>query len=146
MRQWRAVHGPEREVFFAQEQPPGRLGLSDFTVCDELEVVVAGVAFAIGWTPCVGPTLAGILALSAGNASPAQGAVLLGIFSLGLGLPFLLFGLGITRATSLATAMRRHARRISVASGAVLVVFCVLLATGQLARMTGQLARFGIEI
>ena len=46
VRQWRAVHGPEREVFFAQEHPPGRLGLSDFTVCDELEVVVAGVAFA----------------------------------------------------------------------------------------------------
>jgi hypothetical protein len=45
VRQWRAVHGPEREVFFAQEHPPGRLGLSDFSVCDELEVVVAGVAF-----------------------------------------------------------------------------------------------------
>ncbi len=46
VRQWRSVHGPEREVFFAQEHPPGRLGLSDFTVCDELEVVIAGVAFA----------------------------------------------------------------------------------------------------
>jgi hypothetical protein len=45
VRQWRAVHGPEREVFFAQEHPPGRLGLSDFTVCDELEVVIAGIAF-----------------------------------------------------------------------------------------------------
>jgi len=46
VRQWRAVHGPEREVFFAQEHPPGRLGLSDFTVCDELGVVIDGVAFA----------------------------------------------------------------------------------------------------
>jgi len=45
VRQWRAVHGPEREVFFAQEHPPGRLGLSDFTVCDELEVVIADEAF-----------------------------------------------------------------------------------------------------
>jgi transposase InsO family protein len=45
VRQWRAVHGPEREVFFAQEHPPGRLALSDFTVCDGLEVVVAGLAF-----------------------------------------------------------------------------------------------------
>lgn len=45
VRQWRAVHGPEREVFFAQEHPPGRLGLSDFTVCDELKVVIADVAF-----------------------------------------------------------------------------------------------------
>ncbi len=46
VRQWRAVHGPEREVYFAQEHPPGRLGLSDFTVCDELGVSIAGVAFA----------------------------------------------------------------------------------------------------
>ncbi len=46
VRRWRAVHGPEREVYFAQEHPPGRLGLSDFTVCDELGVSIAGVAFA----------------------------------------------------------------------------------------------------
>ena len=45
VRQWRAVYGPEREVYFAQEHPPGRLGLSDFTVCDELGVIIAGVAF-----------------------------------------------------------------------------------------------------
>ena len=45
VRQWRAVYGPEREVYFAQEHPPGRLGLSDFTVCDELGVVIAEVAF-----------------------------------------------------------------------------------------------------
>lgn len=45
MRQWRAVHGAERDVYFAQEHPPGRLGLSDFTVCDELGIEVAGVAF-----------------------------------------------------------------------------------------------------
>jgi len=45
VRQWRAVYGPEREVYFAQEHPPGRLGLSDFTVCDELEVIIAGIGF-----------------------------------------------------------------------------------------------------
>ena len=45
VRQWRAVYGPEREVYFAQEHPPGRLGLSDFTVCDELGVSIAGIAF-----------------------------------------------------------------------------------------------------
>jgi hypothetical protein len=46
VRQWRALHGAEREVYFAQEHPPGRLGLSDFTVCDELGVIIAGAAFA----------------------------------------------------------------------------------------------------
>ena len=45
VRQWRALYGPEREVYFAQEHPPGRLGLSDFTVCDELGVLIAGLAF-----------------------------------------------------------------------------------------------------
>ena len=45
MRQWRAVHGAERDIYFAQEHPPGRLGLSDFTVCDELGIEIAGVAF-----------------------------------------------------------------------------------------------------
>lgn len=46
VRQWRAEHGDEREIFFAQEHPPGRLGLSDFTVCDELSITIAGDALA----------------------------------------------------------------------------------------------------
>lgn len=108
--------------------------------------VLAGVAFAIGWTPCVGPTLAAILALSAGNASPGQGAVLLAVFSLGLGIPFLLFGLLFTLALGVAQAMRRHWRQVSVASGALLVVFGMLLASGTLATITGELARYGLEI
>ncbi|HZC31040.1 MAG TPA: cytochrome c biogenesis protein CcdA [Gaiellaceae bacterium] len=103
---------------------------------------LAGVAFAIGWTPCIGPTLAGILALSAGGGHAGQGAVLLGIYSLGLGIPFLLFGLAFTRSLSLVRALRRHWRLISVGSGAVLVAFGVLLATGELIRLTTQLARF----
>lgn len=108
--------------------------------------VLAGIAFAIGWTPCVGPTLAAILALSAGNGSPPQGAVLLGVYSLGLGIPFLMFGLLFTRALGLAQAMRRHWRQVSIASGATMILFGILLATGALARITGQLARYGVEI
>jgi len=48
MRQWRALHGAERDIYFAQEHPPGRLGLSDFTVCDELGVEIDGAAFPRG--------------------------------------------------------------------------------------------------
>jgi cytochrome c-type biogenesis protein len=79
--------------------------------------LLTGVAFAIGWTPCVGPTLAAILALSAAGASPAQGAVLLSVYSLGLGVPFLVFGLGFTRALTLVRALRHHQRAVSRFTG-----------------------------
>lgn len=102
---------------------------------------LAGVAFAIGWTPCVGPTLAGILALAAGGGHPGQGALLLGVYSLGLGIPFLLFGLAFTRSLALVGALRQHWRLVSAGSGAVLVAFGVLLATGELVRLTTRLAR-----
>jgi cytochrome c-type biogenesis protein len=104
--------------------------------------VLAGVAFAIGWTPCVGPTLAAILALSAGGASPAQGAVLLAVYALGLGVPFLVFGLAFTRTLTLVQVLRRHWRVVNVASGVLLVGFGLLLATGELTEITSRLSRF----
>jgi cytochrome c-type biogenesis protein len=108
---------------------------------------LAGIAFAIGWTPCVGPTLAAILALSASGASPGQGAVLLAVYALGLGVPFLVFGLAFTRTLSLVRALRRHWHVVNVASGMLLVGFGVLLATGELADLTSRLSRFaGVEL
>lgn len=104
--------------------------------------LLSGAAFAVGWTPCVGPTLAAILALSAAGASPGEGAVLLAAYSLGLGVPFILFAVAFTRALSVTSFLRRHARRVSVASGGLLVVFGLVLATGQLFRLTTSLARF----
>lgn len=109
--------------------------------------MLAGVAFAVGWTPCVGPTLAAILALAAGEGHPGQGAVLLAVYALGLGIPFLLFGLLFTRSLGLVRAFRRNWRVVSLASGSLLVAFGVLLATGELVRLTTRLARFtGISI
>jgi cytochrome c-type biogenesis protein len=108
---------------------------------------LAGIAFAIGWTPCVGPTLAAILALSASGARPEQGAVLLAVYALGLGVPFLVFGLAFTRTLSLVRALRRHWRVVNVASGMLLVGFGVLLATGELTDLTSRLSRFaGVEL
>jgi cytochrome c-type biogenesis protein len=106
-----------------------------------LTALFAGVAFAIGWTPCIGPTLAAILTLAAGEGHAGQGAVLLLVFALGLGVPFLLFGLGFTRALGLVTWLRRRWRIVSAGSGALLVGFGVLLATGELVRLTSLLSR-----
>jgi cytochrome c-type biogenesis protein len=98
-------------------------------------------------TPCVGPTLAAILALSAGGASAEQGAVLLAVYALGLGVPFILFGLAFTRAIAVVSLLRRHWRIVYVASGALLVIFGVLLATGELTEVTSRLARFsGVKL
>lgn len=101
-----------------------------------------GVAFAIGWTPCVGPTLAAILTLSAGGGGAAEGALLLAAFSLGLGLPFLFFGLAFTRSLGLMRWLRRRWRIVGIASATVLVAFGALLISGDLVRLTTRLARY----
>jgi cytochrome c-type biogenesis protein len=103
---------------------------------------VTGVAFAVGWTPCVGPTLAAILTLSAAGSGAAEGAVLLAAYSLGLGVPFLVFGLVFTRALGLVRWLQGHWRAVTLTSAALLVTFGVLLVTGDLVELTTRLARF----
>src|ERR687887_1648981 len=104
--------------------------------------LAAGLALAIGWTPCIGPTLAAILTLAAGEGHAEEGALLLLVYAFGLGVPFLVFGLAFTRALGLTRALRRHWRLVSAVSGTLLVAFGVLLATGELVRLTSMLSRF----
>jgi cytochrome c-type biogenesis protein len=94
-----------------------------------------GSAFAFGWSPCIGPTMGAALTMAAGNASsggPAEGAMLLGFYSLGLGLPFVLAGIGISRLTGAVKWLRSHARVINYAGGALLIVVGLLLVTDQM--------------
>jgi cytochrome c-type biogenesis protein len=88
-----------------------------------------GMAFAAGWTPCIGPVLAGILGLAVAQGGGAWGAVLLFFYSLGLGLPFVLIGLGVRRLTGALAFVKRNYHWIAGTGGVILVAIGVLLAT-----------------
>jgi cytochrome c-type biogenesis protein len=100
---------------------------------------LAGLAFAIGWSPCIGPTLASILGLAAESGHAGEGAILLVVYGLGLGVPFLLCGLFFTRALGALTLVRRHNVSVMRVSGGLLVVAGVLLAVGELTTITREL-------
>lgn len=89
-----------------------------------------GIVFGLGWTPCLGPTLASIIALSYGAGSPARGALLAFVYCLGLGIPFLLVALGLSWVTGSIAFLKRHIRTINIVGGALLVVIGVLMVTG----------------
>ena len=94
--------------------------------------VALGIAFAFCWTPCVGPILASILTLAGASGSLASGVLLLVVYGLGLALPFLLVGVGFTRALSAFKRVQAHYRAIQVSAGLLLVAMGGLLLTGYL--------------
>ncbi len=91
--------------------------------------VILGMAFAFGWTPCVGPILASILFYSSTAGTAGQGALLLLLYSLGLGVPFVLVGLGFSRGVGTLSWVKRHFRLINAISGSLLVAVGVLFLT-----------------
>ena len=91
---------------------------------------VLGLAFAFGWTPCIGPQLGAILSLAAQEASLARGTLLLGVYALGLGVPFLLAALFIDRAMSVMTGLKRHMKTIERAMGVLLILVGIAIFTG----------------
>ncbi len=88
-----------------------------------------GLAFAFGWTPCIGPQLGAIISLAASEASVARGTLLLAVYAAGLGIPFLLAAVFIQRALGLMARMKRHMRAVERVMGALLVVVGVALVT-----------------
>lgn len=89
-----------------------------------------GLAFGIGWSPCIGPTLTAVQSMAFSEASAARGALLSLVYSFGLGLPFILLGLLFTRAAGAIAFLRRHNLAIMRIGGAMLVLVGILLVTG----------------
>lgn len=89
--------------------------------------MLVGVAFAAGWTPCIGPILAGIIGLATLSETAGRGTLLLIAYSLGLGVPFLATGLAIGQATSLLARMKRYMGAVSLVSGILLIVIGLMM-------------------
>jgi cytochrome c-type biogenesis protein len=106
--------------FFSDDKPRGVFGSA-----------ALGVAFAAGWTPCIGPILGGIIGLAATSGGWRSGLVLSAFYSAGLALPFLLTGLGINQFLSFYKGFRKHLHKVEVVSGVVLILVGVLVMSGQ---------------
>lgn len=94
--------------------------------------IVAGAAFAIAWTPCIGPTLGAILSAAALTGSAGRGAFLLAVYSAGLAIPFLLTALAFSQMTTAFAVVKRHYQAIVAVGGLILIAMGVLIWTGEL--------------
>ncbi|MBT8154613.1 cytochrome c biogenesis protein CcdA [Epibacterium ulvae] len=95
-----------------------------------LGAYVLGLAFAFGWTPCIGPQLGAILSLAASEGSVSRGTVLLGVYAMGLGVPFLLAAIFLTKSMVLMNKLKRHMGMIEKVMGGLLLFVGFMLVTG----------------
>jgi cytochrome c-type biogenesis protein len=111
--------------------------------------IVAGAAFAIAWTPCIGPTLGAILSAASLTHSAAHGALLLAVYSAGLAIPFLLTAVAFSRMTTAFAVVKRHYQLIVATGGVILIAMGVLIWTDQLTQLNSEaqswLSSLGID-
>jgi cytochrome c-type biogenesis protein len=100
--------------------------------------LLAGMAFAIAWTPCIGPTLGAILSAASLSSSAAHGALLLAVYSAGLGIPFLVTALAFSRMTTAFEAVKRHYTTIMAVAGGILITMGILILTGDFFQLNVQ--------
>jgi cytochrome c-type biogenesis protein len=108
--------------------------------------IVAGAAFAIAWTPCIGPTLGAILTAASLSDSAGRGALLLAVYSAGLAIPFLLTAIAFSRMTTAFAVVKRHYQLIVASGGLVLIAMGVLIWTGQLTQLNIEAQRWMSEL
>ncbi|MDQ3648990.1 MAG: redoxin domain-containing protein [Acidobacteriota bacterium] len=120
---------------FSDDKPRGPLG--SFTL---------GMAFAAGWTPCIGPILGGIIGLAATSGGWKSGLVLSAFYSAGLSLPFLLTGLGINRFLNFYAGFRRHLHKVEVVSGVLLIVIGIMVASNSVTWLANFAAKSGLNL
>jgi cytochrome c-type biogenesis protein len=108
--------------------------------------LLAGMAFAIAWTPCIGPTLGAILSAAALDDSLAHGAFLLAVYSAGLGIPFLITALAFSRMTTAFAVVKRHYAAIMAVAGALLIVMGVLILTGDFFQLNLEAQRLTSDL
>jgi cytochrome c-type biogenesis protein len=113
--------------FFSDDKPRGFFGSA-----------ALGIAFAAGWTPCIGPILGGIIGLAATSGGWKSGLVLSAFYSAGLAVPFLLTGLGINQFLGFYKNFRKHLHKVEVASGVVLILVGLLVMSGQSTLLTSS--------
>ena len=113
--------------FFSQQKPRGMLGS-----------LTLGMAFAAGWTPCIGPILGGIIGLAATSGGWKSGLILSSFYSAGLSLPFLLTGLGINQFLGFYSKFRQHLHKVEVVSGVMLMIIGLVVAFGYTTRLTSS--------
>jgi cytochrome c-type biogenesis protein len=100
--------------------------------------IVAGAAFAIAWTPCIGPTLGAILSAASLSGSAGRGAFLLAVYSAGLAIPFLLTAVAFSRVTTAFAVVKRHYSLIIAAGGLILIAMGILIWTNQLTQLNAE--------
>ena len=110
--------------FHSVEKPRGVVG-----------AFVLGLAFAFGWTPCIGPILAGILTIASTKQTVTEGMFLLGIYSAGLGIPFLMTSLALNQFLSFYSRFKKHFHAVEIVSGALVIAVGLLMITGSLTRL-----------
>jgi cytochrome c-type biogenesis protein len=108
--------------------------------------VVAGAAFAIAWTPCIGPTLGAILTAASLTGSAGHGALLLAVYSAGLAIPFIATALAFSRMTTAFTVVKRHYQLIVAIGGAILIAMGILILTGEITQLNATLTRWAEEL